>query len=115
VDETLFGGDDGDTIYGDDPNAPGTPGNDTILGDAGADLAYGGGADEKVEGNLGLDTLYGDDGSDRIEGGDDGDTIFGGAGGDVMYGEASLGAAAAADRVLGGDGTAIGYRSRAGI
>ncbi len=60
--DTIFTGDDDDTILGGD-------GNDVI--DAGID-------DDTVEGNDGDDTIIGGEGNDEIDGGDGDDLIYGG-------------------------------------
>lgn len=59
--------------------AYGGAGNDTLIGDNGADWLYG---------EAGYDTLYGWGGNDVLDGGTEGDTLYGGYGNDVMYGNA---------------------------
>ncbi|HEU4421672.1 MAG TPA: hypothetical protein VFR67_03915 [Pilimelia sp.] len=73
----------------------GTPGNDTIIGDAQDNRLTGGGGVDTLFGLGGNDALYGGSGSDLLDGGDGGDyltadsgtdTLIGGPGDDRMYG-----------------------------
>ncbi len=71
----------------------GTPGNDTLRGDAG---------DDTLQGLDGADLLEGKGGNDRLLGGDGTDTLIGGAGDDFLFGgetEADL-----RDVIYGGTG-----------
>lgn len=84
--DTMWGGDDGDILYGDTTNSflfnPGvSPGNivlapyDTTRDGDDILLAYGGN-----------DTLSGDGGADQLFGGDGADSLNGGAGSDFLFG-----------------------------
>lgn len=61
-------------------------GNDTVTGDAAANLLDGAGGDDLLDGSDGFDTLYGRAGNDTLTGGLDGDTIAGGTGDDTIDG-----------------------------
>ncbi|MCB8839391.1 calcium-binding protein [Aurantimonas sp. VKM B-3413] len=128
--DTVFGGDDDDSIdmstdsifaAGGDTlgnMAFGGIGNDTILGNDGADFIGGGADRDSIIGNGGADTLFGGDNDDTISGGAGNDLIFGGkdsgvdivsgdAGNDVIYGGGSadnLDGGTGDDAVYGGDG-----------
>jgi Ca2+-binding RTX toxin-like protein len=68
--ENLKGGDDDDTLTGNDN----------------ANIIWGGAGVDTVDGGVGADTLYGEAGDDDISGGDGGDVLVGGAGNDTMDG-----------------------------
>ena len=78
----------------------GSPGADTLRGDAKSTI-NGGAGNDTIVGGTGNDTLNGGDGRDNITAGTGSDTISGGAGNDtiVMAGNIS-----AADTIDGGDG-----------
>ena len=58
----------------------------TLTGNAGQDLIFGGGGNDTINGNAQDDRLDGGDGNDTVNGGDGNDTIAGGAGADVLNG-----------------------------
>jgi Ca2+-binding RTX toxin-like protein len=60
-------------------NVIGSDGNDTISGNAGANVLSGG---------IGIDTIYGGGGGDTLNGGGSADHLYGGKGGDVFTGGA---------------------------
>lgn len=62
-------------------------GTDTMDGNGGNDMLYGGDGADTMDGNGG-DTITGGDNDDTIDGGDNDDTITGGAGGDTIDGGA---------------------------
>lgn len=77
-------------------NAVGGAGNDTIngnavanllTGNAGNDAIHGLGGAGRVFGGTGTDTLFGDDGADYLYGGAGADVLDGGADDDVLYGD----------------------------
>ena len=72
----------------------GNDGNDALYGDDGNDLLYGGN---------GIDTLNGDGGNDRIWGSEGDDLLYGGSGNDTLNGENGN------DRLWGGEGVDILY------
>jgi Ca2+-binding RTX toxin-like protein len=86
-------------------NLVGSSFNDTVTGDAGANLIDGGAGDDVIRSGAGADILYGGDGNDRLEGGEDGDTLYGGVGNDLLYG----GGGVAVDNLYGGDGNDMAY------
>ncbi|MBX9702076.1 MAG: hypothetical protein K2X74_21760, partial [Acetobacteraceae bacterium] len=78
-----------------------------IIAGAGADTVDGGGGDDSVFGQADADLLRGGEGRDWIFGGDADDTIEGGAGNDVLFGETGadlLRGEAGADYLVGGIG-----------
>ena len=88
-DNTIKGGDGDDKIYGgpnpaDADKEPGANPNltnaDTLMGQGGNDMIFGG---------VGNDTLDGGDGDDMLNGGAGADTFMGGAGDDMIYADAS--------------------------
>ena len=98
-------------------NAYGGSGNDTITGNAAANLLLGGAGDDRILGGLGNDTylggslgsdiIYGEDGNDRVDGGADNDILFGGAGSDSITGDTGNDAIFGddgSDRIAGDDG-----------
>ena len=81
----------------------GNDGNDTLYGDDGNDLLYGGNGDDFLAGGTGIDTLNGDSGNDRLYGGEGDDLLNGGIGNDTLYGENGN------DRLYGGEGDDLLY------
>jgi serralysin len=75
-------------------NAIGTSGNDTIRGNAAANVLIGG---------LGLDSLYGLGGNDTLYGDDSGDHLYGDDGNDTLYFGSKLGSGSIADGGAGKD------------
>ncbi len=63
----------------------GTAENDTLAGDASADVIFGRAGNDTLVGGLGIDTLAGEEGNDRIEGGGGFDRLSGGAGNDTFF------------------------------
>ncbi|MEQ1592734.1 MAG: calcium-binding protein [Thiobacillaceae bacterium] len=81
-------------LWGDDAYNTTTGGNDTIIGGAGIDYAWGGFGNDTLSGNdgndfligqLGADLIYGGAGNDTLNGGTEIDTLVGGTG-DDSYG-----------------------------
>jgi Ca2+-binding RTX toxin-like protein len=96
-DDTAYGGDGNDVIFGGKSNA----GHNTLYGGDGADFLFGGDAPDLIDGGKGddwiwgnssgasvggMDQLIGNDGNDHIFGGIGIDKLFGGNGDDFMYG-----------------------------
>ncbi|MEN8952355.1 Hint domain-containing protein, partial [Planktotalea arctica] len=107
--DTIFGGDDDDSIIGGQGNdfIDGGIDDDTLIASSGNDTVLGGSGDDLITGEGGLDSLVGGDGSDTIDGGGDSDTIIGGAGADSIFGgsgEDSIVGATAGDTIDGGEG-----------
>ena len=69
-------------------NIPGTSGNDTRFGTAGADIINRDGDPLSFPGTRGRDTLFGGAGHDTLYGGSGDDHLNGGLGNDVMNGGA---------------------------
>ena len=67
-------------------NAIGGTGNDTITGNAAANIVFGSGGNDYVLGLGGADTLNGNGGHDTLNGGDDADRLIGGLGDDRLIG-----------------------------
>lgn len=65
----------------------GTPGNDVIIGDNGANNVSGGGGNDRICGLGGQDLLFGDEGNDRISAGKGPDSVSGGFGNDLIFGD----------------------------
>lgn len=84
-----------DPLFGDDlitittigvgPVAAG-PGNDTVQGSAGAEVAYGNQGNDQMFGAAGADTLFGGKDQDFLDGGADDDVGFGNKGNDTLIG-----------------------------
>ncbi|KQV56489.1 MULTISPECIES: hypothetical protein [unclassified Caulobacter] len=62
--------------------------NDTLTGDADANMMVGGEGNDIVSGGKGDDTLWGSAGNDTLDGGDGDDYLVGGAGDDIVKGGA---------------------------
>ncbi|MCG8548271.1 MAG: cadherin domain-containing protein [Alphaproteobacteria bacterium] len=78
------GGDaEGDTLT-EIENLTGSDHDDTLTGDAGANVLTGGGGGDTLIGNAGDDTMYGGGGDDVFVGVDGNDTMFGEAGDDLF-------------------------------
>lgn len=96
-------------------------GNDTITGNAeanilggmgGDDVIYGEGGNDSLYGWEGNDTLYGGAGADYLEGNDGADLLFGGAGNDTLYGgigDDTLYGGFREDLIYGGAGNDVLY------
>jgi Ca2+-binding RTX toxin-like protein len=76
----------------------GTPGNDTLIGDANNNFLAGGDGDDNLQGRAGNDGLSGDGGNDSLSGEDGNDLLDGGDGSDVLNGGTG------SDTLLGGAG-----------
>ncbi|MGQ0595642.1 calcium-binding protein [Aquabacterium sp.] len=110
--DELFGGDDNDTLWGDDHESRFTPpaahDDDYLDGGAGNDQLVGGGKDDQLFGGTGDDAIWGDDSQDKVAiayhgndyldgeagndlliGGGKDDELFGGEGKDSLYGDQS--------------------------
>ncbi len=61
---------------------------DTLAGDAGTNVIWGGGGNETITGREGADLLFGEAGNDTLLGGADNDVLLGGAGADTLGGGA---------------------------
>jgi Ca2+-binding RTX toxin-like protein len=83
--DSIFGGEQGDSLLGEGPASPAGPGseagdtigNDTIWGRFGKDF---------ISGNAGNDLLIGGNEDDTIEGGQGNDSLLGGRGNDILTG-----------------------------
>jgi len=73
-------------------------GNDTLIGNRGADRLQGGFGNDILRGGFGNDTLIGNRGADRLQGGFGNDILRGGFGNDTLIGNRG------ADRLQGGFG-----------
>ena len=81
--------------------------DDTMTGNAGANILTGNGGWDTISGLDGDDTLNGNDGNDNLNGGDGKDLLSGGAGNDTLTGGTGgdqLNGGAGADTMTGGDG-----------
>jgi Ca2+-binding RTX toxin-like protein len=116
--DSIYGGVGYDTVHGDwgpDLIYGGTGTGDSSDSVTGYDLLYGGPDNDIMYGEGGFDTMYGDDGADFLKGGDGNDFIHGGNGADGMHGNAgddTLHAgelSGSADILNGGSGTDCGY------
>ncbi|CAM3281632.1 calcium-binding protein [Paracoccus nototheniae] len=67
-------------------HAAGGAGNDTLLGDAQANILQGGAGNDQLTGRAGADRLVGGLGHDRLDGGDGFDMLIGNAGTDTLIG-----------------------------
>lgn len=106
--DTLSGDARANVIYGGNgnDNINGQGGNDRLYGGNGSDTIMGGSGDDYVEGNSGNDTLLGGTGNDRLLGGSGNDTLNGGAGNDVLEGGTgrdTIFGESGADTIYGGD------------
>jgi Ca2+-binding RTX toxin-like protein len=70
-------------------NLRGGSGNDTLTGDANANMIWGGSGNDTINGGPGNDTLYGESGDDTISGNAGDDYIYGGIGTNVIFGDTS--------------------------
>ncbi|MFC7398823.1 reprolysin-like metallopeptidase [Chelatococcus sp. GCM10030263] len=78
-------------LFKDDPRSLiedciGTPEDDRIHGNAGANRLCGRGGDDVISGDAGSDTLVGGEGEDILYGDDGNDTLIGGRGRDILVG-----------------------------
>jgi Ca2+-binding RTX toxin-like protein len=64
--------------------------NDTLIGNADANMMVGGEGNDSVSGGAGDDTLWGSAGNDALDGGDGDDWLVGGAGDDGIKGGAGV-------------------------
>lgn len=71
-------------------NIYGSSHNDTLSGDANANLIIGNLGNDTIKGRNGDDSLFGDNGSDYLEGGNGNDTLNGGEGIDTLKGSAGI-------------------------
>ena len=94
LNDSIVGGDNPDTIYG-------QFGDDTIDGGDGADLIYGGSGNDSIFGGQRDDTIFGGTGSDTINVGGGADLAYGEAGDDLLIDSTVAGTAAT---LYGGDG-----------
>lgn len=91
-------GDDVLVTQGGADTLDGLDGNDTLIAGGGPDVIHGGPGDDMIVGLGGPDQLYGGEGNDEIIGHGGSDLIDGGAGDDIIY------AGGAPDTVTGGEG-----------
>jgi DNA-binding beta-propeller fold protein YncE len=77
--------------------AAGSPGTDSLAGDARSNVLFGLAGADRLRGLGGRDCLYGGAGNDRLLGGSGADRLFGGAGDDQLDGEGTKGNARGAD------------------
>jgi Ca2+-binding RTX toxin-like protein len=111
--ENAAGSNFDDTLNG-DANANvlnGLAGNDALIGREGDDTLVGGAGDDFLDGGTGADVLSGKGDSDTLSGGLGDDSLEGGAGND------SLGGGEGADKLVGGEGvdTATYHYSSTGV
>lgn len=88
-------------------NLEGSNWNDTLTGDANANVISGLAGDDRLSGKDGNDLLFGGDGNDDIMGGNGNDALYGDAGDDVMAGGAGddfLSGGAGHNQLFGNDG-----------
>jgi Ca2+-binding RTX toxin-like protein len=78
-------GDGTDTLVGIE-NAIGSGFDDTITGNAGANILNGGNGNDVIAGGDGNDTLTGDSSNDKLDGGAGNDNLNGGGSGDTLIG-----------------------------
>jgi Ca2+-binding RTX toxin-like protein len=76
---------EGDVLTGIE-NLSGSQYDDSLGGDAGANMLQGGNGNDGLNGGDGGDLLYGGDGNDSLNGGDGADVFYGGAGADILRG-----------------------------
>lgn len=101
--DTLYGNDGSDRLFGDSTRANPwvanafAAGNDKLYGGDGNDYLNGQGGDDILFGDAGDDELHGEMGNDQLSGGDGADKLFGDAGNDQLRG------GAANDELRGGD------------
>lgn len=79
----------GDTLISIE-NIYGSNYNDTLLGDANANVINGSFGNDTIKGRDGDDYLFGDNGSDYLEGGNGNDLLSGGEGADTLKGSAGI-------------------------
>jgi DNA-binding beta-propeller fold protein YncE len=77
--------------------AAGSPGTDSLRGDARSNVLFGLAGADRLRGRGGRDCLYGGAGNDRLLGGAGADRLFGGPGDDRLDGEHTGGATRGAD------------------
>ena len=80
-------------------SATGGSGNDTLYGNAAANILTGCGGNERLSGAAGNDSLAGGTGNDRLIGGVGNDALVGGAGNDCFYFNAAMFSARNIDRI----------------
>lgn len=109
VDGTGFGGTaEGDTLFNIE-NLTGSSHDDTLVGDAGANILDGWKGSDTLKGGGGADTLNGGNGNDLLKGGGGADALNGGNGIDtVSYIESDVGVVASLATGLGANGDAAG-------
>lgn len=86
--ENVSGSNQNDTLNGDAGAnlLNGLAGDDLLAGQGGDDTLNGGAGADALFGNAGMDILSGGDGNDYLDGQEDGDFILGGAGNDRLFG-----------------------------
>lgn len=83
------------------------PGNDTVNGNAGADMINGNEGDDSVAGGRDADSVYGGRGDDTVNGNMEADLVFGNMDADLLYGGQDD------DTLYGGQGNDTLYGDRA--
>ncbi|MEM0989896.1 MAG: Hint domain-containing protein [Pseudomonadota bacterium] len=78
-------------------------GDDSIIGDDGADVVYGGAGNDRLSAGDSEDTLYGGSGNDTLFGGAGNDTLTGGTGNDTFAVDAAGGSDIITDFGVGDD------------
>lgn len=81
-------------------NVRGGAGNDSLTGDSGSNIIYGGPGDDTINGGAGSDSLYGDSGNDIVSGEDGNDFIYGGTGYNTLSGDGGSATGAAGNNML---------------
>ena len=94
----VSGGDAGADLISNFENVVGSNADDTITGNASANVLLGLNGNDTLNGGAGNDYVDGGDGNDTLNGGDHNDTLYGGDGDDTLIGGSRT------DTLNGGDG-----------